>query len=245
MLPIAFEDGFGFEKFTDYAMNAMPMLGLYKGDVFFDARGGKFSEFMEGKLSVAPGQKATTADWANHLNTIYPEVRLRRGLLEMRGADVGPQEMIKAMPAFWGGLLYDRQSLEAAYEMTRDWTQGDREYLRTKAPTTGLQTQFLGTTIQDMAKDVIALAEAGLKRRNILDTKGRDESMYLEPLKEIAESGRNWAQRLIERFEGPWKGDISHVFNEMNYANEPSVLKPAPALAAAPATVVPIRKMST
>lgn len=102
MLPVAFEEGFGFEKFAEYAMSTMPMLGLYKGNVFMDAKGGKFEDFMEGKLSVCPGQKATISDWQNHLNTIWPEVRLRR-FLEMRGTDNGPQEMIKALPAFWVG----------------------------------------------------------------------------------------------------------------------------------------------
>ena len=228
MLPVAFEEGFGFEKFAEYAMSTMPMLGLYKGNVFMDAKGGKFEDFMEGKLSVCPGQKATISDWQNHLNTIWPEVRLRR-VLEMRGTDNGPQEMIKALPAFWVGMLYDKQSLNAAYDMVKDWTENDRELLRVMTPQTGLQTKFLNTTVQEIAKNCLALSEAGLKRRNIRNELGQTEGVYLEPLHEIAESGRNWAVRLEERFNGAWGRDISHLFTEMSYENNPSVLRaPAP-----------------
>ncbi len=224
MLPIAFEKGFGFEMFTDYAMNTMPMIGMYKGNVFMDANGGKFHDFMEGNLDIVPGQKATIGDWKNHLNTIWPEVRLRQ-FLEMRGTDNGPQEMIKALPAFWVGLLYDKTSLDAAYEMVKDWTNEDRDYLRVTTPRDGLRTQFLGTTVQEIAKTCLELSEQGLKRRGVKNEKGQDESMYLEPLKEIAESGRSWATRLVDLYNGPWNGDISNIFKVMNYENNPSVLK--------------------
>lgn len=234
MLPIAFDDDFGFEKFVDYALNEMPLIGIYKDDAFIDAKGGTFSQFMEGKLEICPGQKATMADWENHLNTIWPEVRLRR-FLEMRGADNGPAEMIKALPAFWVGLLYDKTSLDAAYEMVRDWSNEDREYLRAAVPLKGLQTPFLNglTSVQELAKNFLALAENGLKRRAVKDENGDDESIYLAPLHEIANSGKNWAQRLLEKFNGEWKGDIGKLFEEMNYKNAPSVLKQAtPALEA-------------
>jgi glutamate--cysteine ligase len=241
MLPVAFEKDFGFEKFVDYAMNEMPLMGIYKDGVFIDAKGGKFSEFMEGKLEVCPGRKATLADWENHLNTIWPEVRLRR-FLEMRGADNGPAEMIKALPAFWVGLLYDKTSLDAAYEMVCNWTNEDREYLRTQTPRTGLQTPFMNgtTTVQELAKNCLALSDAGLKRRGVRDANGNDESIYLAPLHEIAQSGMNWAQRLLARFRGEWKGDINKVFEEQNYANGPSVLK-QPALSSPAPTPVPER----
>jgi glutamate--cysteine ligase len=234
MLPIAFDEGFGFEMYADYALKDMPMLGFYEGNVFSDAGGGMFGDFMAGNLAAAPGRRPTMGDWVNHLNTIYPEVRLRPGLLEMRGADAGPAEMIKALSAFWTGLLYDKQSLDGAYEMVRDWTQQDREGLRVLTPVHGLQTPFLGTNVQEIVKDVLDLSEAGLKRRNILDAQGRHEGIYLEPLQEIAASGRNWAQRLIERFDGVWGKSIDRVFSDMDYANEPSVLR-AP-------VIVPARK---
>jgi len=239
MLPIAFDEGFGFEMFTDYALNTMPLLGIYKDNVFMDAKGAKFQEFMDAKLEICPGQSATISDWQNHLNTIWPEVRLRR-FLEMRGTDNGPAEMIKALPSFWVGLLYDKQSLDQAYEMVKNWTPQDRDYLRVMTPNTGLQTPFNGTTVQEIAKQCLALSDEGLRRRGVKNAKGQDERIYLEPLKEIVQSGRNWAIRLEERFNGAWKGDIKRVFNEMSYAAEPSVLKDAPAVQ--PARMVSLPK---
>lgn len=239
MLPIAFDKDFGFEKFVDYAMNSMPLLGIYKGNVFIDTQGAKFKDFMDGKLDAVPGQKATLADWQNHLNTIWPEVRVRK-FLEMRGTDVGPQEMIKALPAFWVGLLYDKEALDKAYEMVKDWTNEDRDYLRIMTPQHGLQTPFMGTTVQEIAKNVLALSEAGLKRRNIQNEKGEDESVYLKPLHEIAETGRTWAQRLLDLYNGPWNRDINQVYKVMNYENNPSVFKiDSPAVQPTPAAARP------
>lgn len=227
MLPVAFDQGFGYEMFVDYALKQMPLMGIYKGNTFIDAGGRHFADFMQGQLDICPGQQATLADWQNHLNTIWSEVRLRR-FLEMRGADNGPAEMIKALPALWVGLLYDPQALDDAYEMVRHWTNEDREYLRAQTPRTGLQTAFMGATVQDVAKNMLALSEAGLRRRGVLDAKGNDESLYLEPLHEIAHSGLNFATRLKLRLEGEWNGDIRKVFQAMSYANAPSVLAPAP-----------------
>lgn len=236
MLPIAFEEDFGFEKFVDYAMNTMPLLGIYKGNLFVDTKGAMFKDFMEGNLEACPGQKATIGDWQNHLNTIWPEVRLRR-FLEMRGTDVGPPEMIKALPAFWAGILYDKESLDKAYEMVKDWSNEDRDYLRIMTPQHGLQTPFMNgtTTVQELAKNCLALAEAGLKRRAVLNDKGEDESVYLAPLKEIADTGLNWAQRLLELYNGPWKKDITKLYDYMDYEKNPTIFafrQPQPAAAA-------------
>ncbi len=224
MLPEAFEDGFGFKKFAEYAIK-QPLVGIYHGDEFVHVgKGETFETFMKGELADFPGKKPTLDDWANHLNTIWPEVRVRH-CLEMRGADCGPEEMLKALPAFWTGILYDKQSLDKAYDMVRDWTAEDREYLRAATPKDGLQTSFMGTTVQELAKNCLALSHEGLKRRGIQDKAGRDESAYLAPLFEIAESGRNLAVRLLENFETRWKKSLAPLFNECSYGTAKSVLE--------------------
>ncbi len=228
MLPVAFDKDFGFEKYTDFVLEKMPMLGFYEGHTFKPANLAKFADFMEAKLEVCEGRQATLGDWSDLLNTVWPDTRPRR-FLEMRSADVGPQEMIKALGAFWKGLLYDEVALDAVLELTKDWNNVDREYLRAKAPETGMQTTFRETTLQDICKKLVAISNAGLKRMGELDAKGQDESVYLEPLKEITDSGLNWAQRLLARFNGAWKGDLKHFYEEMDYAAAPSVLKDAPA----------------
>ena len=223
MLPVAFDDDFGFEKYTEFALKDIPLLGVYRGGEFKGADDALFSEFMEGKLKACPGDKATMSDWVDHLNCIWPEVRLRQ-FLEMRGADCGPAEMIKALPALWVGLLYDDTALDQAYEMVKDWTEEDRDYLRTMTPLKALDTPFMGTKVKEIAQNCLALSEQGLKNRAIQNKSGVDESVYLAPLHEIAGSGRTLAQRLLDKYDNEWKGDLKHLFNQYSFRANSSVL---------------------
>ncbi len=105
MIPFAFEPGMGFERYTDWALD-VPMYFVKRGDAYHDVAGASFRDLLAGKLPQLPGERATISDWANHLSTLFPEVRLKR-YLEMRGADAGPLPMLNALPALWVGLLYD------------------------------------------------------------------------------------------------------------------------------------------
>lgn len=229
MLPVAFEEGFGFERYTDFVLDKMPMIGFYEGQTFKPAHLAKFADFMEAKLEITENRKATMGDWSDLLNTVWPDTRPRK-FLEMRSADVGPPEMINALAAFWKGLMYDATALSDTLSLTKDWTDAERDYLRAAAPKTGLQTPFRSGTLQDVCAALLQISEAGLKRQNVLNAKGQDESIYLEPLKEIVSSGLNWSQRLLQRYNGPWQGDLAHLFQEMDYARAPSVLQHAPKL---------------
>ena len=120
MLPWAFEPGMGFERWVDYALD-VPMYFVKHGDEYVDASGQSFRDLMAGKLPAMPGARATISDWANHLSTIFPEVRLKR-YLEMRGADSGSLPNLLALPAFWVGILYDDVSLDAAWDLVKGWT---------------------------------------------------------------------------------------------------------------------------
>ncbi len=228
MLPVAFEDGFGFERYTDFVLEKMPMIGFYEGNIFKPAHLSKFADFMEAKLEITQNRQATLSDWSDLLNTVWPDTRPRK-FLEMRSADVGPPEMVPALAAFWKGLLYDETALSDTLALTKDWTNAERYYLRAAAPKTGLQTPFRHGTLQDVCTALLDISEAGLKRQNVLNAAGQDEAIYLEPLKEIVTSGLNWSKRLVQQFNGPWQGNISHLFNEMDYARSPSVLTAAPA----------------
>ena len=105
MLPFVFEDGMGFERYVDYALD-VPMYFVYRDGRYVDALGQSFRDFLDGRLPALPGEKPTLSDWADHLTTIFPEVRLKK-FMEMRGADGGPWRRICALPALWVGLLYD------------------------------------------------------------------------------------------------------------------------------------------
>jgi len=215
LLDFVFEDGFGFAAYADYAAN-VPMYFVKRGGRYIDVAGRSFRDFMAGRLPELPGQCATIKDWADHITTIFPEVRLKQ-YLEMRGADTGPLGRILALQALWVGLLYDEDSLAGAWELCRGWTSQDRFALRIDAARTGLKSEVAGRPVRDVAKELVELARAGLKRRARIGPDGADETLYLEELTEIAESGVTPAERLLDLYHGPWGGDVTHAFEDCRY----------------------------
>src|SRR5262245_8198538 len=198
MLPFAFEDGMGFERYVDYALD-VPMYFVKRDEDYIDVSGSSFRDLFAGKHPAVPGERATLSDWANHVSTIFPEVRLKR-YLEMRGSDVGPWERVPALPALWVGLLYDDASLDAAWQIVKDWNAAERQQLRDDVPRLGLKARIRNRSLRDVAIDCLDLAQAGLKRRNRLDRDGRDESRHLEPLHEIVASGVTPAEHLLAKY---------------------------------------------
>lgn len=215
-LSFAFEDGFGFEQYVDWAID-VPMYFVKRGKTYHDVTGTTFRQFMNGALEgKVPDARPTLGDWNNHLSTLFPDVRLKK-YIEMRGADGGPWRRICALPALWVGLLYDKGVMDQALELVADWTYEERARLRREVPKTALQTPFRGGTVLDVAKDVLALAQEGLKRRNRLSDGDLDERVHLAPIEEGLASGMCPADVLLQRYHGSWEGDISRVFREYAY----------------------------
>ncbi len=214
MLPFAFEDGMGYERYVDYALD-VPMYFVRRNKKYIDASGASFRDFMEGRLAQLPGEKPTLTDWADHLTTLFPEVRLKR-YLEMRGADSGPWRSLCALPALWTGLLYDQASLDAAYDLIKDWTAEERQRLRNEVPRLALKAPFRKGTVLDAAREVLKLAAAGLKARGHAGASG-DESIFLEPPIQIAGRGTTDAELPLARHDGEWGADVRPVFTESAY----------------------------
>ncbi len=210
MIPFAFEPGMGFERYTDWALD-VPMYFVKRGDHYHDVAGASFRDLLAGKLPQLPGERATISDWANHLSTLFPEVRLKR-YLEMRGADAGPLPMLKALPALWVGLLYDPGVLDSAAALVADWTEQERQALRDAVPREGLHARFRQRTVRDIALEVLELSHEGLRRRGFLDAQGRDETRHLGPLHVLAQHNRTAAEELLELYRGPWNEDVTPVF---------------------------------
>jgi glutamate--cysteine ligase len=215
MLPWAFEPGMGFERWVDYALD-VPMYFVKHGDRYVDVAGLPFRDLMAGKLPGMPGVRATISDWANHISTIFPEVRLKR-YLEMRGADGGPWRRLAALPAYWVGLLYDDGSLEGAWDIVKGWSAEERQRLRDEVPRLGFSAKIAGRSVLQLAKQTLALADDGLRRRRRFDNSGHDETRYLRPLQEYLARGITPAEELLEKFHGPWRGTVDPVFNEYAY----------------------------
>lgn len=215
MLPFAFDEGFGFEQYVDYALD-VPMYFAYRNGDYMDASGKSFRDFLEGKLDILPGEKATMSDFEDHLSTIFPEVRLKQ-FLEMRGADTGPWNQLCALPAFWVGLLYDQAALDAAWDLVKDWTQAEREQIRRDVPKYGLQTPFRGGTLQDVAKIALLLSREGLKTRGQMNGHGESETVFLQELDGFAKTGRSNADQLIADYNGSWGGDIRKAYETCTF----------------------------
>ena len=216
MLPFVFEDGFGFERYVDYALD-VPMYFVRRGGTYMDASGLSFRDFMDGNLPILPGELPAIDDFEDHLSTIFPEVRLKR-FLEMRGSDSGPWSLLCAFSAFWTGLLYDDGALDAAWDLVKDWSDGEREALRQSVRTLGLKAPIPGgRTLQDLAKDVLNISRAGLRARAMLSVSGDDETGFLQDLDRIAASGETPADVLLAKYHGEWGGDLTRIFKDQAY----------------------------
>ncbi len=216
MLPFVFEDGFGYERYADYALD-VPMYFVFRDGQYIDAAGQSFRDFLAGKLPALPGERPHMSDWEDHLSTAFPEVRMK-SFLEMRGADGGPWSRICALPAFWVGLLYDDTALDAAWDLVRHWSMDERETLRNAVPRLGLRAPIHGgRTLGDIAGQVLDIARAGLTARARLNGAGDNETGYLQALDEIVARGRTPAESLLERYNGAWAGDLSRVYAEESF----------------------------
>ena len=216
MLPFVFEEGFSYERYAEYMLD-VPMYFVFRDGKYIDAAGLSFRDFLKGELSVLPGEKPTMSDWTDHLSTAFPEVRLK-SFLEMRGADGGPWNRICALPAFWVGLLYDQNALDAAWDRVKGWSMEEREALRNGVPKLGLDTPIPnGQTLKDLAAEILDISSAGLTARNRLNTSGDNESGFLDPLREVVAKGKSPAAQLLERYHGEWNGDVSRIYDEMSF----------------------------
>ncbi|HMA15112.1 MAG TPA: glutamate-cysteine ligase family protein, partial [Kiloniellaceae bacterium] len=194
----------------------VPMYFVYRDGKYIDASGQSFRDFMDGRLPALPGERPGIGDWADHLSTLFPEVRMKR-FLEMRGADGGPWKSLCALPAFWVGLLYDQTALDAAWDLVKDWTLEEHQYLRDSVPTQALQTPFRGRKLNAVAARAVEIADAGLKARARLDGQGDNESHFLALLHSRVEREKCPAEYLLEDFHGRWQGSIDPVFTECAY----------------------------
>jgi glutamate--cysteine ligase len=215
MLAWAFEPGMSFERWVDYALD-VPMYFVKRGDEYIDASGQSFKDLLAGKLPALPGERAAISDWANHISTIFPEVRLKR-YLEMRGADSGTLPNLLALPAFWVGILYDDVCLDAAWDLVKDWTAEERQKLRDDVPKQGLAAKIRNRTVFELATETLKLARIGLVRRKHFDAGGHDEARYLDALEDRVARGTTPAQELLEKFHGPWGGSVDPIYSDEAY----------------------------
>jgi glutamate--cysteine ligase len=216
MLPFVFDEGFGYERYLDYALD-VPMYFVYRDGRYIDASGQSFRDFLDGKLPALPGERPLISDFVDHLSTAFPEVRLK-SFLEMRGADGGRWSRICALPALWVGLLYDDSALDAAWDLVKHWSIEEREELRRSVPRLALDTPVPGGgTMREFAGRVLDIAAAGLTARARLNSAGDNEGGFLDPLRDVVASGMTPADRLLDKYRNEWNGDVSRIYEELSF----------------------------
>ena len=217
MIPFVFDDDFGFERWVEYALD-VPMYFVYRDGKYIDALGQSFRDFLDGKLPALPGEKPTLSDWADHLTTAFPEARIKK-YIEMRGADGGPWRRLCALPAFWVGLCYEQDSLDAAWDLVKDWDAETREALRVTASVDGLRAKVGNIDMHELSKSVLDIAHAGLAKRARTGAGGMipDETHFLNALMESVETKKTPADELMDHYNGAWAGDLNRIFAEFSY----------------------------
>jgi glutamate--cysteine ligase len=216
LLPFSFSPEFGFADYVEWALD-VPMYFLIREDRYYDVTHVTFRQFMDGALrNSVPDGVPTIGDWANHLSTLFPDVRLKR-FLEMRGADGGPWRRICALPAFWVGLLYDDAALAEAEALTADWTFEDVVAMRDAVPRQALSTEFRGHKLRETAREMLAISRMGLKNRDRRNRDGYDETDYLAPLEEIVARGTTMSEEMLRAYHTRWGGSNEPVFLENAY----------------------------
>jgi glutamate--cysteine ligase len=207
-----FEPGFGFERFAEYVLD-VPMYFVYREGRYIDVSGASFRDFMAGRLKGFEGQQPTMGDFADHITTVFTDVRLKR-FLEMRGADAGNPAMMTALSAFWVGLLYDDAALAAAEALVADLGAEALMALRAAVPKEGLDAIWRHGHLRDLVAPLVEIATDGLTARGLKNAAEEDEGIYLEPLREIAAGGPTQAEHWLARWHGDWSGDTRRIFAE-------------------------------
>ena len=217
MLPFVFEEGFGFEAWTEYVLD-VPMYFVYRDGKYIDALGQSFRDFLDGKLPALPGERPKISDWADHLTTVFPEARVKQ-FIEMRGADGGPWRKLCALPAFWVGLMYDQNSLDSAWDICKNWDANTREEMRVAASEEGIAANTNGISLLDLARELIDISRAGLKNRARPGNGGLvpDECHFLNAIEEVIETGKSPACELIDKYNNEWQKDLKNAYRDCAY----------------------------
>jgi glutamate--cysteine ligase len=216
MLEFCFSPDFGFADYVEWALDA-PMYFVIREGEYRDMTHMTFRQFMAGAArNEIPDGMPTMGDWANHLSTLFPDVRLKR-FLEMRGADGGPWRRICALPAFWVGLLYDDEALDAAESLTASWSYEEVLAMRDAVPEMGISAPFRNATLRELGRDVLAISRIGLKNRARLNRDGYDETSFLQTLDEVVSRGTTSAEEMLSAYHTRWGGSIEPAFLEYAY----------------------------
>jgi glutamate--cysteine ligase len=183
-----------FDDYVEWALDA-PMFLVMRDGYALPNTGQTFRTFWKNGFQ---GHVALLDDWIVHLNTLFPEVRLKK-TIEIRGADMQATNMSCALPAVWTGVFYDDRAMAEAEALVDGWSYDEVAELRTRAWRRGLREPFRGRPLAEVAERLVSIAEGGLERRGIVDAaSGKDERIHLARLRRLVGDARTPADALLE-----------------------------------------------
>ena len=212
LIPFFFEGTNSYEQYCDYALD-VPMYFANRNNDTIDCSGKSFKDFLNGNLKEVNHEEATLNDWAQHLSTIFTEVRLKQ-YLEIRPADSCSWAGVCSIPAFWTGVLYNNEILDECYNMFKKWTYLDVNNAYIDAGKYGMKAKLYDKELSEHAKIFLELSKKGLQKRNQLNSNNDDESIFLEELHQFAEKGKNLSNSLIDDFDAKYKDNVNLIFDE-------------------------------
>src|SRR2546426_8490176 len=213
LLRLAFREGATFADYVEWALDVPLYFILRDGTYLTTVTGMPFRRFL---AEGAAGERATLDDWNLHLTTLFPEVRLK-GYIEFRSADSQPPERMLALPALVKGVFYTQDCLEAAWDLVKRWTFAERLELWRDVHREALLARFKGVKVIELARELYAIGEEGLRRQQALDRAGRDERVYLERMGEQLAIGRSPARVIAEKWSGVWDRRVERLIAFAEY----------------------------
>ena len=212
MLKFAFDADVSFARYVEYALD-VPMYFIVRNKDFIDMTHMTFRQFFEHGYK---DERATLEDWDAHLTTLFPETRIKR-YIEVRSADSQSPELMPALPAVIKGAFYDDDCLQAAWDLVKEWSWDERMQVYLDSHRDALTARIRRYSLLDLAKEFFHIAWEGLKRQNVLNNQGEDETIYLNPLKLLLGQGKCPADLQIEKWHGEWQRDIKKLISYSTY----------------------------
>jgi glutamate--cysteine ligase len=199
LIPFAFDDDFGYAKYMEWALD-VPLFFVVRDGAYHAGDGTTFRQFMStGFQGLRPVQR----DWDTHLTTLFPDVRLKR-IIEVRGADTVPRELICALPAVWKGILYDADALAETWQLLGGMTPEALDVGQLDVAKRGLRAEMGGQKVLDLARELVAISSGGLGRIKQAGFSENDERGFLDPLREQIAKGKSPGEEVLLSWRGEW-----------------------------------------
>ena len=206
LLKFAFSPDVTFAHYVEYALD-VPMYFIVRHHDYIDMTAMTFRQYLANGYQ---GERATIEDWSDHLTTLFPETRIKR-YIEIRSVDSQPPDLMPALSALTKGVFYDSDCLAAAWDLVKGWSWDERMETYLDSHKNALAARLRRYTLLDLAKELFQIGWEGLRRQKVLNKKGEDETIYLNPLKALLFQGKCPADIIVEKWEGELHRDIKKL----------------------------------